>query len=206
VGSSGAGKTTFVNLLPRFYDTDDGSILFDGTDIRELSLKSLRSKIAIVSQQVILFNDTVKNNISYGGHGRNDEEIIAAAKAANADGFIRRLSKGYDTVIGEAGVTLSGGQRQRLSIARAILKNAPLLILDEATSSLDTEAELEVHRGLTNLMKGRTTFVIAHRLTTIRNADRIIVLADGRIKEVGRHDELISSEGEYFRLYSMQFG
>ena len=206
VGSSGAGKTTFVNLLPRFYDLNEGAILLDGTDIKELSLKSLRSKIAIVSQPIVLFNDTVKNNIAYGHHERSDEEIVEAAKAANANEFISRLPNGYNTVIGEGGMTLSGGQRQRLSIARAILKNAPLLILDEATSSLDTESELEVQRGLTNLMKGRTTFVIAHRLSTVRKATRIIVLADGMIKEVGAHDELINTEGEYFRLYSMQFG
>jgi subfamily B ATP-binding cassette protein MsbA len=206
VGSSGAGKTTFVNLLPRFYDLDSGSILFDGIDIKELSLKSLRSRIAIVSQEIILFNDTVKNNIAYGHHDISDEAVAEAAKAANADEFIKRLPDGYDTVIGEGGLTLSGGQRQRLSIARAILKNAPLLILDEATSSLDTESELEVQRGLANLIKGRTTFVIAHRLSTVRKASRIIVLADGKIKEAGGHDELINTEGEYFRLYSMQFG
>jgi len=205
VGSSGAGKTTFVNLLPRFYDVTDGALLIDGVDIRDLTLRSLRSQIAIVSQQVILFNDTVKGNIAYGEPDRGEEEIIAAAKAANAHEFIKRLPQGYDTVIGEGGVRLSGGERQRLSIARAILKNAPLLILDEATSSLDTESEHEVHKGLENLMKGRTTFVIAHRLSTIRNAGRIIVLADGEIKEMGRHDELLSSQGEYHRLYSMQF-
>ena len=205
VGSSGSGKTTFVNLLPRFYDLNEGAILIDGTDIKEFSLKSLRSNIAIVSQQIVLFDDTVKNNIAYGRHDTSDSAIIEAAKAANADEFIKSLPDGYDTVIGEGGVTLSGGQRQRLSIARAILKNAPLLILDEATSSLDTESELQVQRGLTNLMKGRTTFVIAHRLSTVRKASRIIVLADGKIKEAGGHDELINTEGEYYRLYSMQF-
>jgi subfamily B ATP-binding cassette protein MsbA len=205
VGSSGAGKTTFVNLLPRFYDVADGEILFDGVDIRDMRLKSLRARIAIVSQHVILFNDTIGENIAYGDQNVSIEEIKKAARAANADEFIERLPKGYDTVIGEGGVRLSGGQRQRLSIARAILKNAPLLILDEATSSLDTESELEVQRGLANLMEGRTTFVIAHRLSTIRNADRIIVLSDGTIKEVGRHSELLSTEGEYHRLYSMQF-
>ena len=204
VGSSGAGKTTFVNLIPRFYELDEGTILIDGTDIKELNLKSLRSKIAVVSQQIVLFDDTVKNNIAYGQHDMNDEAIVEAAKTANADEFIRRLPDGYNTIIGEGGVTLSGGQRQRLSIARAILKNAPLLILDEATSSLDTESELQVQRGLTNLMKGRTTFVIAHRLSTVKKASRIIVLADGKIKEIGGHDELINTEGEYYRLYSMQ--
>ncbi len=206
VGSSGAGKTTFVNLLPRFYEVTDGAILIDGVNIKDVSLRSLRSNIAIVSQQIVLFNDTVTNNIAYGDTKRSAQEVVDAAKAANAHGFITRLPQGYDTIIGEAGVRLSGGERQRLSIARAILKNAPLLILDEATSSLDTESELEVQKGLENLMQGRTTFVIAHRLSTVRNATRIIVLADGRIKETGRHDELIKKDGEYARLYAMQFG
>lgn len=205
VGSSGAGKTTFVNLIPRFYDVTGGNILIDGTDIRDLSLKSLRSQIAIVSQQIILFNDTVKGNIAYGDLKKSDAEIMDAAKAANAHDFVSRLAQGYDTVIGEGGVRLSGGERQRLSIARAILKNAPLLILDEATSSLDTESELEVQKGLSNLMQGRTTFVIAHRLSTVRNADRIIVLSGRGIKEMGKHDDLMESGGEYSRLYSMQF-
>jgi subfamily B ATP-binding cassette protein MsbA len=206
VGSSGAGKTTFVNLLPRFYDVTSGAIRIDGVDIRDVSLRSLRSKIAIVSQQVVLFNDTVTNNIAYGHTERTQEEVIAAAKAANAHAFISRLPKGYDTMIGESGVRLSGGERQRLSIARAILKDAPLLILDEATSALDTESEIEVQKGLENLMAGRTTFVIAHRLSTVRNASRIIVLSDGEIIETGRHDELIKKNGEYARLYAMQFG
>ncbi len=206
VGSSGAGKTTFVNLLPRFYDVKGGVIGIDGVDIREISLRSLRSNIAIVSQQIVLFNDTVTNNISYGDAKRSAEEVLAAAKAANAHAFISRLPQGYDTVIGESGVRLSGGERQRLSIARAILKNAPLLILDEATSSLDTESELEVQKGLENLMAGRTTFVIAHRLSTVRGATRIIVLGGGEVLESGRHDELLKREGEYARLYSMQFG
>ncbi|MDP2689307.1 MAG: ABC transporter transmembrane domain-containing protein, partial [Deltaproteobacteria bacterium] len=205
VGSSGAGKTTFVNLIPRFYDVQGGSILFDGRDIRELTLKSLRGQIAIVSQQVILFNDTVRDNIAYGAANAGSEEIIRAAKAANAHDFISRLPKGYDTLIGEGGVRLSGGERQRLSIARAIFKNAPILILDEATSSLDTESEHEVQKALVNLMEGRTTFVIAHRLSTVRNADRIIVLSNGAIREMGRHDELLSRGGEYSRLYSLQF-
>lgn len=205
VGESGAGKTTFVNLIPRFYDIAGGSILIDGTDIKEYTLKSLRSQIAIVSQQVILFNDTVKRNIAYGDHAKGGDEITAAAKAANAHDFIMRLPQGYDTVIGEGGVRLSGGERQRLSIARAILKNAPLLILDEATSSLDTGSEIEVQKGIANLMQGKTAFVIAHRLSTIRNADRIVVLSDGAITESGRHEELLSSGGEYHRLYSMQF-
>ena len=205
VGSSGAGKTTFVNLLPRFYDVTGGGIFFDGADAREFTLKSLRSQIAIVSQHVVLFNDSVKRNIAYGDYQRTDTEIIAAAKAANAHEFILRLPMGYDTLIGEGGVRLSGGERQRLSIARAILKNAPVLILDEATSSLDTESEHEVQTGLANLMEGRTTFVIAHRLSTVRNADRIIVFSGGGIKETGRHEELLTHEGEYHRLYSMQF-
>ncbi|MFQ5735641.1 MAG: lipid A export permease/ATP-binding protein MsbA [Thermodesulfobacteriota bacterium] len=205
VGSSGAGKTTFVNLIPRFYDVHGGSILFDGTDIRDLTLKSLRDQIAIVSQQVILFNDTVRENIAYGAVSASEEDMIRAAKAANAHEFISRLPKGYDTLIGEGGVRLSGGERQRISIARAIYKNAPILILDEATSSLDTESEHEVQKALVNLMEGRTTFVIAHRLSTVRNADRIIVLSNGTIREMGRHDELLNQKGEYSRLYSLQF-
>ncbi len=205
VGESGAGKTTFVNLIPRFYEVSKGRILIDGRDSRELTLPSLRSQIAIVSQQIVLFNDTVKRNIAYGDFNRTDEEVMRAAKAANAHEFISRLPDGYDSVIGEGGVRLSGGERQRLSIARAILKDAPILILDEATSSLDTGSELEVQKALTNLMEGRTTFVIAHRLSTVRNSDRIIVLANGGIKEIGRHDELLNSGGKYYRLYSLQF-
>ena len=205
VGTSGVGKTTFVNLLPRFYDVTEGAILFDGADIRDIARDSLRAQIAIVSQHVILFNDTVKKNIAYGDVERGDDDIVNAAKAANADSFIRRLHQGYDTIIGEGGVRLSGGERQRLSIARAILKNAPILILDEATSSLDTESEMEVQKGLNNLVHGRTTFVVAHRLSTVRNADRIIVLADGGIKEMGRHEELLKLGGEYCRIYNMQF-
>ncbi|MBI5235903.1 MAG: lipid A export permease/ATP-binding protein MsbA [Deltaproteobacteria bacterium] len=205
VGSSGGGKTTFVNLIPRFYDVSEGAILFDGVDLREIRLASLRSQIALVSQQVVLFNDTVRKNIAYGDIEISDEEMIKAAKAANAHDFILRLPDGYDTVIGEGGVRLSGGERQRLSIARAILKNAPVLILDEATSALDTESEREVQKALTNLMEGRTTFVIAHRLSTVRNADRIIVLGGGGIREMGAHDALLTKGGEYARLYSLQF-
>lgn len=205
VGSSGAGKTTFVSLLPRFYEVAEGTISIDGRDIRDIPLASLRSKIAIVSQQVTLFNDSVKNNIAYGGAGADEAKVMEAAKAASAHDFISRLPQGYDTQIGESGVKLSGGERQRLSIARALLKDAPILVLDEATSALDSESEFEVQRALSNLMKGRTTFVIAHRLSTVRNADRIIVLADGSIKETGRHDELLGAGGEYSRLYSMQF-
>ncbi|MBI5903247.1 MAG: ATP-binding cassette domain-containing protein, partial [Deltaproteobacteria bacterium] len=205
VGSSGAGKTTFVNLIPRFYDVTEGAILMDGVDVRDVTLKSLRSQVAIVSQQVILFNDTVKKNIAYGDVEVGDDEIIRASRAANAHDFISRLPQGYDTMIGESGVRLSGGERQRLSIARAIFKNAPILILDEATSSLDTESEMEVQKALANLMEGRTTFVIAHRLSTVRKADRIIVLSNGSIKEIGGHEELLNSGGEYSRLYSLQF-
>lgn len=205
VGTSGVGKTTFVNLLPRFYDVSEGAILFDGVDIRDITKGSLRAQIAIVSQQVILFNDTIKKNIAYGDAAIDEAAVITAAKAANADAFIRKLPHGYDTIIGESGVRLSGGERQRLSIARAIFKNAPILILDEATSSLDTESEMEVQKGLNNLMQGRTTFVVAHRLSTVRNADKIIVFAGGGIKEMGRHEELLRLGGEYCRIYKMQF-
>lgn len=205
VGTSGAGKTTLVNLIPRFYDTTSGGVLIDGVDTRGLTLKSLRSHIAIVSQDVILFNDTVKNNIAYGDPAKSRQEIEKAAVAANAHGFISRLQSGYDTVIGERGTKLSGGEKQRLSIARAILKDAPILIMDEATSSLDSESEYEVEKGLNNLMKNRTAFVIAHRLSTIRNSDRIIVLSGGVVAESGSHEELLRRGGEYSRLYAMQF-
>ena len=205
VGMSGGGKTTLVNLIPRFYDVTEGSILIDGHDIRDVTIESLRGQIAIVTQQTILFNDTVRNNIAYGDIARTEEEIIAAAKAANAHDFIMRLPMGYDTLIGEQGTKLSGGERQRISIARAILKDAPILILDEATSSLDSEAEIEVQDALENLMKGRTTLVIAHRLSTIRNADRIIVLVNGEIREEGTHEYLLACQGEYCRLHNMQF-
>jgi subfamily B ATP-binding cassette protein MsbA len=205
VGKSGGGKTTFVNLIPRFYDVTGGSIMIDGQDIRDLSIESLRSLTAIVSQQTFLFNDTVKDNIAYGDTGRQFEDIVRAAKSAYAEDFIRALPLGYDTVIGESGVKLSGGQRQRIAIARALLKNAPLLILDEATSSLDTQSEREVQNALDTLMKGRTSFVIAHRLSTIMNADRIIVLKEGRIVEQGRHEDLLARGGEYKNLYEQQF-
>ncbi|MCE5262686.1 MAG: lipid A export permease/ATP-binding protein MsbA [Deltaproteobacteria bacterium] len=205
VGMSGGGKTTLVNLIPRFYDVTSGAILIDGRDIRDVTIESLRGQVAIVTQQTILFNDTVRNNIAYGNIVRTEEEIVAAAKAANAHDFISRLPKGYDTLIGEQGTKLSGGERQRISIARALLKDAPILILDEATSSLDSEAEIEVQDALENLMKGRTTLVIAHRLSTIRNADRIIVLVNGEIREEGTHEYLLACQGEYCRLYNMQF-
>jgi len=205
VGKSGGGKTTLVNLIPRFYDVTGGSILIDGKDIRDLSVESLRSLTAIVTQQTFLFNDTVKDNIAYGDTGKQFEDIVRAARSAYAEDFIRALPLGYDTIIGESGVKLSGGQRQRIAIARALLKNAPILILDEATSSLDTQSEREVQNALDTLMKGRTSFVIAHRLSTIMNADRIIVLKDGRIVEQGRHEELIARGGEYKNLYEQQF-
>ena len=205
VGMSGGGKTTLVNLIPRFYDVTQGSITIDGIDVRDVTVKSLRAQIGIVTQQTILFSDSIKNNIAYGTHGTSDEAIIAAAKAANAHTFISRLPNGYDTMIGEQGMRLSGGERQRISIARAILKDAPILILDEATSSLDTESEMEVQKALENLMKGRTTFVIAHRLSTIKYANRIVVLVAGKVVEEGTHDELLAKSGEYKKLYDMQF-
>jgi len=205
VGMSGGGKTTLVNLIPRFYDISEGRITIDGYDIRDVSLQSLRGQIAIVTQQTILFNDSVRNNIAYGDIEKSENEIISAAKAANAHDFIMKMPKGYDTNIGELGTKISGGEKQRLSIARALLKNAPILILDEATSSLDTEAEMEVQEALDNLMKGRTTLVIAHRLSTIRDADRIVVLVNGEIIEKGDHETLMKKRGEYFRLYNLQF-
>jgi subfamily B ATP-binding cassette protein MsbA len=205
VGMSGAGKTSMVNLLPRFYDVEEGQILIDDFDIRKITLKSLRGQIGLVTQQTILFNDTIRNNIAYGNLTRSDQEIIEAAKAANAHDFIERFPQGYDTIIGEGGVKLSGGERQRISIARALLKNAPILILDEATSSLDSDSEAEVQTALETLMRGRTVFVIAHRLSTVRNAHRIIVLSDGEILEQGTHEALMASNGQYRRLYDLQF-
>ncbi|MBF0475688.1 MAG: lipid A export permease/ATP-binding protein MsbA [Deltaproteobacteria bacterium] len=205
VGTSGGGKTSLVNLIPRLYDVWEGSVLIDGRDVRDFSLRSLRSQVAMVSQQTILFNDTVRNNIAYGCVGMAPEEVERAAEQAYAVDFIQALGQGFDTIIGEQGAMLSGGERQRLSIARAILKDAPILILDEATSSLDTESEFAVQKALENLMKGRTTFVIAHRLSTIRNADRIIVIDDGTIAEEGKHEDLLARSGLYRKLYDMQF-
>lgn len=205
VGSSGSGKTTLINLIPRFYDPTGGRILVDGRDISEVTVKSLRAQIAMVTQDTFLFADSIRNNIAYGRADAPLSQIIEAARRANAHEFISRTTKKYDTQIGELGVKLSGGQRQRLAIARALFKNAPILILDEATSSLDTESEAEVQEALENLMEGRTTFVIAHRLSTIRRADRILVLKDGVIVEDGCHEDLIAHDGEYARLYKMQF-
>ena len=205
VGMSGGGKTTLVNLIPRFYDVTEGRIAIDGHDTRDVTIESLRGQIGIVTQQTILFNDTVRNNIAYGNIENTEEKIIEAAKAANAHDFITNLPNGYDTFIGEQGAKLSGGERQRISIARALLKDAPILILDEATSSLDTEAEIEVQDALEKLMQGRTTLIIAHRLSTIRNAHRIIVLANGEIVEEGTHESLMGKKGEYFKYYTMQF-
>jgi subfamily B ATP-binding cassette protein MsbA len=204
VGESGGGKTTLAHLIPRFFDVTEGAILLDGRDLREVTHGSLRDQIALVTQQSILFNDTVRNNIAYGKSGAKWEEIQRAAVAAHAHDFIEALPQGYETVIGESGVKLSGGQRQRLCIARALLKNPPILILDEATSSLDSESEKEVQRALDALMKGRTVLVIAHRLSTVRNADRIVVVKRGRIVEEGTHDELMRFRGEYRRLQHLQ--
>ena len=205
VGSSGSGKTTVANLIPRFYDITRGEVCIDGHDLRDLDLISLRKLIAIVTQDTILFNDTIASNITYGQPDCSKERMYAAARAANAHTFITEQPDGYETVIGEKGGRLSGGQRQRLSIARALVKDAPILILDEATSALDSESEIEVQQAIEHLMENRTTIVIAHRLSTIRNANRICVMENGQIVEQGTHDELLSKDGRYQQLYEMQF-
>ena len=205
VGSSGAGKSTLVHLIPRFFDVTSGRIAVDGLDVRDVTLASLRAQIGIVTQETVLFNDTLRNNIAYGQPHVPRERVEAAAKAALAHDFISALPSGYDTVIGERGVRLSGGERQRLAIARALLKNAPVLILDEATSALDTESESLVQAALQNLMTGRTVLVIAHRLSTVRRADRIVVLEGGTISDIGAHEELMQKLGTYRRLYELQF-
>jgi subfamily B ATP-binding cassette protein MsbA len=205
VGSSGAGKSTLVHLIPRFFDVTAGSLLVDGHDVRDVTLASLRSQVGIVTQETVLFNDTVRNNIAYGQPHVPQKEVEAAARAALAHDFIQALPSGYDTVIGERGVRLSGGERQRLAIARALLKNAPILILDEATSALDSESEALVQSALHNLMTGRTVFVIAHRLSTVRRADRIVVIENGAIADIGAHEDLMRKLGTYRRLYELQF-
>ncbi|HLJ15763.1 MAG TPA: ABC transporter transmembrane domain-containing protein [Bryobacteraceae bacterium] len=205
VGPSGAGKTTLANLVPRFYDTTSGAVLVDGREVRDIKLSSLRQLVSVVAQDTFLFNDTAANNIGYGRPGATLEEIRAAARNALAEEFILRLPEGWNTIIGERGVKLSGGQRQRISIARALLKNSPILILDEATSHLDSESEILVQRALANLMANRTVIVIAHRLSTIRRADKIVVLDGGRISEIGSHDELVGGGGIYQRLHELQY-
>ena len=202
VGPSGGGKTTLCNLIPRFYDVTGGEILIDGQDIRHVTLSSLRNAVGVVQQDVYLFSGTVAENIAYGKPGATREEIIAAARLAGADGFVRELKDGYDTYVGERGVKLSGGQKQRISIARVFLKNPPILLLDEATSALDNESEILVGQSLDKLAKGRTTLTIAHRLTTIKNADRILVLGKSGIEEEGRHEELLAKKGIYYRLWN----
>jgi len=206
VGTSGSGKTTLVNLLPRFYDVSEGEILIDGVDVRKATLASLRGQIGLVTQETVLFNDTVRANIAYGMDRVDEARVESAARAAFAHDFILDLPRRYDTVIGERGSRLSGGQKQRIAIARAILKDPPILILDEATSSLDAESERLVQGALANLMRGRTTLVIAHRLTTVRDADRIVVLEGGEVREEGRHEDLLRQTGGlYSRLHELQF-
>jgi subfamily B ATP-binding cassette protein MsbA len=205
VGESGVGKSTLLDLVPRFYDPSSGAIMIDGIDIRQLTQRSLREKIGIVTQQTILFDDTIRNNIAYGRPDLSLDLVIEAAKAAHAHDFIMAQTDGYDSVIGENGIKLSGGERQRIAIARALLKNPPILILDEATSNLDSDSEKSVQAALEELMKGRATLVVAHRLSTIQNVDRIYVMAQGRIVEHGSHNELLELNGEFARLYNMQF-
>jgi len=203
VGPSGSGKTTIINLIPRFYDPLEGAVSINGKDLRDLSLKSLREHIALVSQDITIFDESVRDNIAYGLKGASDKDVIKAAKAAAAHEFIEGLSEGYDTVLGEDGVKLSGGQRQRISIARAILRNAPILLLDEATSALDNESEALIQRALQGLQKGRTTIVIAHRLSTVQNANQIIVLDEGKIAEKGTHKTLLKKAGLYAKMHAM---
>lgn len=205
VGPSGSGKSTILNMIPRFYEIDKGDITIDGQDIRNVTLESLRKATALVSQEITLFDDTVRANIAYGRSGATDAEIEEAARHAAAHEFITQLEHGYDTIVGERGVKLSGGQRQRIAIARAMLKNAPILLLDEATSALDTESERHIQGALAELMKGRTTLVIAHRLSTIIDADKICVVSNGRVTEQGKHDELLAQGGAYAHLYNLQF-
>jgi subfamily B ATP-binding cassette protein MsbA len=204
VGESGGGKTTLVNLILRFYDVTEGAIKLDGVDIRDITLDSLRRHVALVTQDVILFNDTIISNIIYGNEPDMDK-VEDAVRSAYAEGFISKLPKKLDTTVGEKGIRFSGGQKQRIAIARALYKNAPILILDEATSALDTASETEVQKALDNLMKGRTTIVIAHRLSTVMNADRIIVLNNGSIAQEGTHKELVDVDGPYKHLYELQF-
>ncbi|MEA3240117.1 MAG: ATP-binding cassette domain-containing protein, partial [Pseudomonadota bacterium] len=205
VGPSGSGKTTMVGLLNRFYDPQEGVITIDGVDIRRLSLADLTGNIALVDQETFLFHDTIMNNIRYGRQDASDDEVVLAARQACADEFIDLLPEKYQTSIGDRGLRLSGGQRQRICIARAIMRDAPILILDEATSALDTESEAMVQKALANLMANRTTFVIAHRLSTVRHADTIVVIEGGEIRDLGSHDDLLAEEGLYKKLYEMQF-
>ena len=205
VGESGGGKSSLIKLVQRLYDPSDGSIKWDGVDIRDATVLSLRKQIALVTQETVLFNDTIRQNIAYGRPEASLEEVRRAAEVAFADEFIEQLPNGYDSVVGERGILLSGGQRQRLAIARAVLVDAPVLILDEATSALDTQSETLVQKALANLMENRTSIVIAHRLSTIRKADNIVVLKKGKIVEMGTHDELLEHRGEYKKLYELQF-
>jgi subfamily B ATP-binding cassette protein MsbA len=205
VGTTGGGKSTIVSLIPRFYDPTAGTIKIDGVDIREYKFRALRDQIGYVLQETVLFAGSVRDNIAYGRDGVTEEQILEAAKLANADEFIARMPHGYDTVVGERGETLSGGQRQRIGIARAIIRNNPILILDEPTAALDTESERSVIEALERLMKGRTVITIAHRLSTIRDADKIVVLSGGIVAEEGSHDELVARGGVYAELYRIQF-
>ena len=205
VGLSGSGKTTLLNLVPRFYDVKEGAITVNGTNIRDVTMESLRKNIALVSQEVMLFDNTIRANIAYGNPDATEEEILEAAKAAAAHSFITRLPDGYDTMVGEQGVNLSGGQRQRIAIARAMLKDAPILLLDEATSALDNRSERQVQAALDKLMEGRTVIMVAHRLSTIQHADCIYVMDEGCIKEFGTHEDLLAKGGRYAKLYNMSF-